>query len=120
MLNKLNIIDKHRLLVTVGSAFQSLNLGADITSQLQDNEFGFPIPKLNLWVRPKDNLFPLKAGDKLFVGAVDEKPNKELQFRLDVVFNESGVSEGDSVVVMLTDFSKVVAKTVSLFSQCLI
>ena len=119
VLNKLNIIDKHRLLVTVGSAFQSLNLGAHITSQLQDNELGIPIPRLNAYFKPSENLFPLKVGDELFIDAVDAQTNEWLDFRFNIVLNEIGVSEGEPLLSMLTDFSNVVSKTVSLFIQCL-
>lgn len=119
VLNELNIRDKHRLLVTVGSAFQSLNLGAYMTAQLSNNQFDIPIPKLNAYFRPADNLFPLKAGDELFKDVVDAQASKDLDFRFNIVLNEPGVIEGAPLIDTLNGFSDIVSKTILLFGQCL-
>jgi hypothetical protein len=118
VLNKLNIIDKHRLLVTVGSAFQSINLGAYMFAQMK-KEFGIPIPKLDAYFKPADNLFPLKAGDELFIDIVDAQESKDLGFRFNIVLNEPGVIDGAPLLDTLNDFSDLVNKTVLLFKPCL-
>lgn len=119
ILHKLNNIDKHRLLVTVGSVYQSFNVGKHITSLMQTNEFGIPIPKMDLYLKPKDNLFPLKTGDELFIDAVNAQENKELDFRFNIALNEPGVIEGATLLELLNEFSDIVTKTVLLFMPCL-
>jgi hypothetical protein len=66
VLHRLNNIDKHRLIVTVGSAFRSMDLGAKMGHIFKRSfpEWG-EIPKFELFVRPADRMFPLKAGDLL-------------------------------------------------------
>ena len=91
-----------------------------MTRQLQDNELGIPVPKLDAYFKPTNNLFPLKIGDELFIDAVDAKINEWLDFRFNIVLNEIGVSEGEPLLSTLTDISNVVSKTVSLFTKCLI
>lgn len=119
VLNELSKRDKHRLLITVGSAFQSLNLGAYMSTQMSNNQFGIPIPKLNAYFRPADNLFPLKAADELFIDAVDAQPSKELDFRFNIMLNEPEVIEGAPLIDTLNGFSDIVSKTILQFGQCL-
>jgi hypothetical protein len=119
VLHKLNNIDKHRLLVTVGSVYQSFNVGKYMTSRLQRKATGIPFPKVDLYVRPADNLFPLKVGDELFIDAIDAQVNKEMDFRFNIALNEPGVIEGAPLLDTLNDISGLVSKTVSLFTTCL-
>jgi hypothetical protein len=119
VLHKLSIIDKHRLLVTVGSAFQSLNLGGYMCANMQMNAAGIPIPKVDAYFKPVDNLFPLKTGKELFIDTVDAQVNKWLDFRFNIVLNEPGVIDGAPLLDTLNDFSGLVNKTVLLFTPCL-
>jgi hypothetical protein len=75
-LHALNNRDKHRLLFTVGAAFNSFDLGAH-ASQMQSHTAktsNVKLPKLSLWAKPADRIFPLKAGDELFIDAPDAEP----------------------------------------------
>ncbi|HML01806.1 MAG TPA: hypothetical protein VK487_00365 [Candidatus Bathyarchaeia archaeon] len=120
VLNELNNRDKHRLLVTVGSSYQSMNIGAYARKMLINATGGqFPIPKIDDYLRPNENLFPLKVGDKLFIDAVDAQENSELDFRFNVVLNEPRVIEGAPLIDTLNNFSYIVNKTVLLFEPCL-
>src|SRR6266852_3912350 len=75
MLHRLNNMEKHRLLITVGSIFQSLNLGAHTSAMmaefirtLPNSPFqGTDFPVINAFFRVDDALFPLKVGDELFI-----------------------------------------------------
>ncbi len=82
VLYRLNNIEKHRLLITVGSMFQSLNLGAHISKIMADSFPGKRFPALSAFFKPANVLFPLKMGDKLFIDAPDAEPNENLQFRI--------------------------------------
>ncbi len=79
IIHRLNNIDKHRLIITVGSAFRSLNIGP-IMGALFEKTAGRTIPALDAFLRPAGNLFPLSAGDELFVDAPDAFPNDKMQF----------------------------------------
>jgi hypothetical protein len=105
-LHRLNIIDKHRLLLTVGSAFAAVDLGAEMMRLMRDAMRESmpdlpPISDLKLLVRPADRLFPLKVGDELYIGGVDHPVNPAMEFRFDVALGESGVVDGEPLIETL-------------------
>jgi len=100
-IHKLNNIDKHRLLVTVGSSFGSLDLGAHMIASMRE---AFPdrnIPSLSAFFNPVDNLFPLKVGDELFIDGPNAKPNLDMQFKFELVLDEPGLVEGESLIEII-------------------
>ncbi len=122
VLHELNNLDKHRLLVTVGSAYQSFNVGAHMRPMMQkqalEGGLPLPLPKMDVYLRPADNLCPLTVGDELFIDHVDAEENKEIDFRFNVALKEPGITEGP-LVDMLEQFLDLVNKTVLLFKRCL-
>jgi hypothetical protein len=78
--HRLNNIDKHRLIITVGASFRSVDIGAHMRAFVEKT-LGETVPAMPLFVRAADNLFPLEAGKELLVGAPDEEPNEKMQFR---------------------------------------
>ena len=116
MLYRLNNIEKHRLLITVGSMFQSLNLGAHASTKMAEfmktqpnNPFaGKEFPVLDAFFKPADPLFPLKAGDELFIDAPDAKPNDKLQFRFNVALYEPQIVEAQSILELLHQLTALV------------
>ncbi len=117
-LHELNNIDKHRLLVTVGASFRSVNVGA-IASAMLEKMMGRAMPILDAFLRPANNLCPLKVGDELFIDAADAEPNDKMQFRFDIALNEPGVVEGKPLLEIIQHFSDLVSNTVPLFKPCL-
>jgi hypothetical protein len=121
VLHELNNIDKHRLLVTVGSAYQSFNVGAHMRPLVEKQALaaGLPLPpKMDVYLRPADNLCPLTVGDQLFIDGVDAEENKEMDFRFDISLKEPGIAEGP-LVDTLQRFCDLSSKTVLLFKPCL-
>jgi hypothetical protein len=121
VLHELNIIDKHRLLLTVGSAYQSFNVGAHMrpVMEMQARATGLPVPpKIDVYLRPADTLCPLKVGDELLVDAVDAAVSTEMDFRFNLSLNEPGIAEGP-LLDTLQLFCDSVSKTVLLFKSCL-
>jgi hypothetical protein len=116
--HRLNNIDKHRLILTVGSAFQSVDIGAFMTAQME-KAMGKAMPAINLFIRPGDNLFPLEAGKELFIGDVDEEPNQKMQFRFNVAINEPGLIEGKPIQETLVQFRDRVNGIIEAFRPCL-
>jgi hypothetical protein len=76
---------------------------------------GRDIPDLSAFLRPANNLFPLKVGDELFIDAPDAELNEKMQFRFDVALNEPGVVEGKGILEMLKQVADLVGSTVAEF-----
>jgi hypothetical protein len=114
VLHRLNNIDKHRLIVTVGSSFQSVDLGAYITQRMAKafpDNFPGGLPHIELFMRPADTLFPLKTGDELFIDAPDAEANEKMNFRFNIAVNEPGVIEGKPLLETLVEFRIESAKS---------
>ncbi len=120
-IHTLNNRDKHRLLVTVGSSFQSMDLGAymmanmrkmpDLPERMRAN-----MPDLSLFLRPADTLFPLAVGEELFIGGEDDEENPKMQFRFNIVLHEPGVVEGEPVTDVLSPMIAEVERIGPLFN----
>jgi hypothetical protein len=119
-LHRLNTVDKHRLLITVGSSFQSVDIGPIVQRGLEAfadiGNLGFP----SLFLRPADRLYPLKAGDELFIDAPNAKVNEKLQFRFDVALSEPQVIEGEPLLETLHQMVDLVDKLVPIFEPLLV
>ena len=111
VLHRLNNIEKHRLLLTVGSQAAGINLGQLMAGHLAET---FPpeaieaFESMDVFLNPADKGFPLKAGFELYIGAIDEKPNPKQQFRFDVAIDESGIIEGKPLLKAVNDFIELV------------
>lgn len=121
-LHRLNSVDKHRLLITVGAAFSAMNIGAHAGAFLAEimKKHGLPDPPpLDLYASPTDRMFPLKVGDELFIDAPDAEVNEKINFLFDIAFGEPGVVEGDSILETLKGMSDLVGNIVSDFGPLL-
>jgi hypothetical protein len=123
MLYRLNNIEKHRLLITVGSMLHSLDLGAHASKMMADTIAALPpdhplqgkkFPIMSAFFGPGPNVrFPLKAGDILFIDAPDAEPNEKLQFRFDVALYEPEVIKAQSLLKTVHEFTTLVERIVS-------
>jgi hypothetical protein len=99
MLYRLNNIEKHRLLLTVGSQAAGIHLGQMVAHTMRQST-SFPaqgiklIESMDLYLREADVGFPLKEGVELYITGADEEPNPKQQFRFEVALNEPGIAEG--------------------------
>ena len=112
--HRLNNIDKHRLIVTVGAVLRSVDLGALVSAQF-NRAFGMKITPVSVFFRTANIKFPLKAGDKLLADSTDTEPNKNMQFRFEIVINEPGLIEGKSLLETIVEFSNRVKGIVEAF-----
>ncbi|MBX3347405.1 MAG: hypothetical protein KF747_01555 [Nitrospira sp.] len=116
MLYRLNNIEKHRLLLTVGSQAAGINLGQLMTGYLRNT---FPegavkaFESMDIYLNPADKGFPLQPGFELYIGAPDEQPNPKQQFRFDVVVNEPGICEGKPLRVLTNELIVLVDEIVT-------
>jgi len=125
VLYRLNNIDKHRLLITVGSQAAGVNLGQMMAGHMCSLGSGAPqavidsIEGLNLFLNPSDKGFPLEAGFELLIGAVDEKPNPKQQFRFSVALSELGVIEGKPLLETIHQLTALVEGIVTALTPLL-
>jgi hypothetical protein len=91
-LSKLDNVDKHRTLITVGSAFRSFDSTAFMQASMAKlmAERGRPEPPRfpPVFLMPKDRLFPLKAGTEIFTDLPGSEPNKDATFQFELAFEE--------------------------------
>jgi hypothetical protein len=111
VIHKLNNIDKHRLLLTVGSAVHSLDFTAlhkqfypqSIVAQVNLSPVLFP---------PDDNSYPLERGTLVFTDCTQVEPIiPPLNFH--VVLYERGIIEGKPLTPLMTDMIKVVEQVIA-------
>jgi hypothetical protein len=106
----LNVVEKHRLLLTVGSQAAGVHLG-ELCAMHSD---GFPpeaiaaFRSMDLYLMPADKGFPLKEGFELYIGGVDEEPNPNLKFRFTVALDEPEIVEGQPLLETLHQLTALV------------
>jgi hypothetical protein len=99
-LYRLNNIDKHRLMLTVGSHSAGIHLG-DTSLGMAGGEFDDLLMAMDVYLVPADKGFPLKKGSELFGAGVDAEPNKDQRFLFEVALAEPGIVESSSIVQAL-------------------
>lgn len=122
-LNRLNNIDKHRLLLAVGSGNRSINLGGIMWRSARRHwfheEWTTILPPMNMFLRPADNQCPLEIGDVLLTGVDPSDVDPDVDFRFDIALNEPQIVEGKAVIETLKHFSDLVRATIISFKGCL-
>jgi hypothetical protein len=119
---RLNNIEKHRLLLTVGAQADGIHLGQLVSSNLASVFSPAAVAafeSMNIYLLPADKGFPLQPGFELYIGAPDEEPNPKLQFRFMVVLNEPGIAEGKPVLETLRELTSRVEGVVQALSPLL-
>jgi hypothetical protein len=123
ILSELNNIDKHRLLLTVGSAYHSLDLGTPMFRKLKKlaskNSPTDDFPLMSAFYAVQDGHCPLKVGDELFTVPNDAEEYKQMDFRFQVAFSEPGILQGEAVIETLDKLAKVVDGIVNQLSTLL-
>jgi hypothetical protein len=112
MLHSLNIVDKHRLLIAVGSAFKGVNIAALAGRAFSD------LPDIQVpafWLRPQDRMCPLKAGDEIFADLPDAEPDENVQFAFGVAFSEPKISECEPMLETLQQMADLVDGLLTAF-----
>src|SRR5438309_1587988 len=108
-LHHLNNIDKHRLLLTVGSALRSVDF-EPITRLITGFAKSAP-----LYIKPADRKFPLKVRDRLYAGIYEG-----MSFRLDVALGEPQIVEGESLLETVQHMADAVDGLIGGFKPLLV
>lgn len=114
-IHELNNTDKHRLLVTVGASFGSMDIGKHLQKSTTEAFPDINTPAIPLFIKPADDLFPLKVGDELFVDGPNAKPIPDMQFKFDIVLNEPGIVEGEPLIKVLQTMIDSIDSLVPMF-----
>jgi hypothetical protein len=120
LISDLNKTDKHRLLITLGSAFRSVDIGGYGFRHMAKSVpwlEGVAIP--SVFIRPADRLCPLKVGDELFTGGPDEEVDEKLKFAFDVALGEPEVAKGKPVLETLQQMMDLVDNLLPTFAPLL-
>ena len=121
-LHSLNNIEKHRLLLTVGSqaaGVELFHMAHDTMKEVFPQEAMEAFRSMGIFVNPADKGFPLTEGFELYIGAADEEPKKEMQFRFDVGISEAGILEEKSLLKTLKEFHVEVERITNELAQLL-
>ncbi len=125
-LHKLNIIDKHRLLVAAGSnAFRNMSpKDLEMMRAIWTGSHGskpFPVSVSTgvggAFMAVKD--FPLKVGDPLCHGRTDSELNQEYRVHFQVSFNEPGIIQRHPVLETIDGMANLVDNIISDFAPLL-
>src|ERR1700682_1942445 len=121
-LHSLDIIDKHRLLIVVGSTNRLHSMTPRQVAALKRNFLGMdldaytPAQDAILFQTESANIqFPLKTGDKLAV-IPESEVNKHMQFTFEIAFGEPQVLRGNPVIQTLHQMAHRIFHIISDFT----
>jgi hypothetical protein len=124
ILSELNNIDKHRLLLTICSAYDSVDLATPLQKKAQKLvdqhwEYKVALPVMSVFYKVEDRQCPLNIGDELFAAPLDRKEYEQMNFRLEIAFNEPRIIQGQSVVPFLHQLCNLVDGIITNFDPLL-
>lgn len=116
-LHRLNIADKHHLLVPVGAASRSVALNLTMNVPWSDT----PVETPPIALRPADRRFPLQSGDTLFkisaAARSDGSPVMRPTFAFDLAFGSTDVVDGAPIIETLQGIASTVGRITTLFDK---
>jgi len=116
-LHNLDIVDKHRLLLGVGSAHTQLKFQMKMDAPNSDDPILFP----KIGLVPSDIHFPLKSGDEVFrIKAVARKGKKSFEtqeFTFNVVFGDGEYVKGEPILKTMNDITEHVERIINFFEK---
>jgi hypothetical protein len=121
-IHKLNNIDKHRLLLTTASRFAMRRVTLDDRARMalqMPKAFDAGIVDLMRWTNAGGPREPLKVGDVLYTKPSIIKLQKNMQFKLEVAFNEPQIIECEPLLETLYEMLKLVEGIIPRFADLL-
>jgi hypothetical protein len=118
-LHRLDILDKHRLLMVVGMSYRSFTFDPAKRMFKEHPDFfqGEAPPSLPIAIRPADRMFPLKDGDELFAEPAAER-TVEPSFNFELSLYAEGVVEDEPVGETCEDLDRTVSSVLDRLEQC--
>jgi hypothetical protein len=120
LLSRLDIIDKHRLVLAVGTTYESLqyNLGAHIRAKAKGapgQEKFANAPDLILPILPEGK-YPVEPGVPVFSVPLGDESHDDVKFRFGIALGEPEVPEGEPVIKVLGELTGFVHEVIDLFA----
>ena len=117
-LHKLDILDKHRMIMPVGTAFSYITMDFSVGFRDFFTADGESIEPILLSLRPKKPVFPLKPDLTLHTtnyinGKIDLSPT----FTFEVAFGEGQIIDGEPVAPTLKRFVNFAAQAIVIFQN---
>ena len=115
-LHRLNILDKHRLLLTAGAAAFSFNAGQHFRA-ITPSEFknvADVVP--DYWAQLPQKIFPLIAGAELYRELPLLEVNKNIEIPAHVSLNEVGICEGEPIISVVRQSFNTVRRIIERFA----
>jgi hypothetical protein len=120
-LHSIDIIDKHKLLIAVGSTNRFHSMSPSRVAELKRNFLGidFPTPTpaqdaVLFQIESRTKIFSLKTGDKLAVVPKDEV-NRHMNFPVEIAFGEPEVLKGQPVIETLLKMAETIRGIIRTF-----
>lgn len=113
-LHRLDILDKHRLILPTVLANEALNVGKMMSKGLSDL-LGEEAPDFDFWVRsasPCD-----EEGGVIFRDKTRPEPDYELELRFNIALHEPGLVECEPIIPFGTQMIDVIESTVTEFDR---
>jgi hypothetical protein len=115
-LHRIDIADKHQLLIPVAAAHKEFGVQYDIQGA------GPPDYTPPMWLGPaSDRKFPLKNGDELIsykrVVAPGIKDETKFHFTFEIAFGEGQIFDGEPVVARLDQLIRFTERIINLFAK---
>lgn len=120
LLSRLDIIDKHRLVLAVGTAYESLqyNIGARVRAKANDapgQEWLAKVPDVILPILPEGK-YPVEPGVPVFSAPLEDESHDDVKFRFGIALGESEVPEGEPVLKVLGELTGFANEVIDLFA----
>jgi len=118
-LHTLDIIDKHQVILIVGTAYKNIVLTFQMQVPWQDQVVKFP----PIGLKPADRQFPLKDGSELYrvnAAARSGTMHDEPQFTFEACFGEEGNVEGLPLIPTLENILNHVTRIIQITDKFLI
>jgi hypothetical protein len=121
IVHRLDIVDKHHVLLPVGAAYHSVDIGSLMAEQMRALT-GWDIPEIALGVRPADKLFPLNERQEVFkVVSAARVPNvtHNPKFTFEIAFGDDEVVKGEPMLPTLSNLVEFVSNLIEKFRPLL-
>jgi hypothetical protein len=109
-LHQLDILDKHKAIIPVGSAYRSVGIAINFERMFPNDPKVAGFKTRPVFVKPADRLFPLKDGAELFKAPLNQVLpfDDDLQFRFEIAFGEGQIVDGQPLIPALTQICEFV------------
>jgi len=118
VLNRLDNIDKHRIIITVGTANVGIKFGPKKTAEIARMFASIGETYVGA-LRRESPITGLKVGNVLHTFLPNEEFDKDMQFHFKIALDEPGIIECKPLIETLQHFSDLVSGTVTMFKPCL-